>query len=342
MTLGQEKINLIHTPTPLEYLPSLSKELGVEFYIKRDDLTNLGAGGNKLRKLEYLLADAKKQGATMLLTVGGAQTNHGRLTAAVAAKYGMKCAIVCIDDYPGEVSANLLLDRLMGARVIIKKDDGRDENLQFDELAAQVKKEYEDQGEVVYYIPVGGSSTVGMMGYYECAMEITAQAREMGLEDARVISAVGSIGTFMGLYCGLKNEGSPLGLTGIAISPFREAKEQRIMSYFEDVKKTYGLHIDAVRSDFDIEKDYTRGGYNNPCKEVREAIYLMARKEAIILDPCYTGKCFAGLVDMIHAGKIRKGEKLIFLHTGGMPGIYTKHHRVEFEKELLDGITILD
>lgn len=342
MLLGHEKVSFLHLPTPLEYLPGVSEDLGVQFYIKRDDLTNIGVGGNKLRKLEYLLKDAQEHGATMLLTLGGAQTNHGRLTAAVAAKYGMKCAIVCVDDYPGELSANLLLDRLFGAEVILKHNDGRPEEVQFAETAAQVKARYEAQGETVYEIPVGGSNVEGILGYYECAMELTKQAHAMGLDDATVYDAVGSIGTYMGLYCGLKNEGSPLGLVGIAISPFLEAKEARIMEYFRDVKKTYGLHIDARREDFHIEKDYTRGAYNNPCKEVRDAVRYMAGREGIILDPCYTGKAFAGILDMVREGKIAKGSKLIFLHTGGLPGIYTKHHRVEFEKELMDGVTILD
>ena len=342
MSLNQKKISFLNAPTPVEYLPAISKELGVEFYIKRDDLTNLGVGGNKLRKLEYLLADALDQGATRLLTLGGAQTNHGRLTAAVAAKFGLKCTIACIDNYPGELSANLLLDRMMGADVVLKKDDGRDEGLQFEELAAELTAKYEAAGEKVYFIPIGGSSVVGMAGYYDCATELTAQAKEMGLEDARVICGVGSIGTFMGLYCGLKNEGSPLGLTGVAISPFGDAKEARIMKYFADAKAHYGLTCDATRADFDIEKDYTRGAYNNACKEVREAMYLMASKEAIILDPCYTGKVFAGIVDMVKAGKIKQGEKIIMLHTGGLPGIYTKHHRVELEAELMDGVTIIE
>ena len=342
MLLGHEKVSFLHLPTPLEYLPGVSEDLGVQFYIKRDDLTNIGVGGNKLRKLEYLLKDAQEHGATMLLTLGGAQTNHGRLTAAVAAKYGMKCAIVCVDDYPGELSANLLLDRLFGAEVILKHNDGRPEEVQYAETAAQVKARYEAQGETVYEIPVGGSNVEGILGYYECAMELTKQAHEMGLDDATVYDAVGSIGTYMGLYCGLKNEGSPLGLVGIAISPFLEAKEARIMEYFREVKKTYGLHIDARREDFHIEKGYTRGAYNNPCKEVRDAVRYMAGREGIILDPCYTGKAFAGILDMVREGKIAKGSKLIFLHTGGLPGIHTKHHRVEFEKELMDGVTILD
>ncbi len=342
MLLGHEKVSFLHLPTPLEYLSGVSQDLGIELYIKRDDLTPLGVGGNKLRKLEYLLKDAQDQGCTMLLTLGGAQTNHGRLTAAVAAKFGMKCAIVCVDDYPGELSANLLLDRLMGAEVILKKDDGRPESEQFAETAAQVKARYEAQGEKVYEIPIGGSSDLGILGYYECAQEITRQAKEMGLEDATLCTGVGSMGTFMGLYCGLKNEGSPLKLTGIAISPFLEAKEARIQEYFNNVKEMYGLTCEGGLDQFHIERDYTRGAYNNPVKEVRDAVCYMARREAIILDPCYTGKAFAGLCDMVREGKIEKGSKVIFLHTGGMPGIYTKHHRVEFEKELLDGVTIIE
>ena len=342
MLLGHEKESFLHLPTPIEYLPGISADLGVEFYIKRDDLTNLGAGGNNLRKLEYLLRDAQNMGATTLLTSGGAQTNHGRLTAAVAAKYGMKCVIICVDPYPGELSANLLLDRIMGAEVVLKPDDGRPEAEQFAEVAAQVKARYTAQGETVYEIPIGGSTDLGILGYYECAAELTQQAKELGLSEACVCCAVGSIGTYMGLYCGLKNEGSPLKLRGIAISPFLEAKEKRIMDYFYSVKKKFGLTIEAKLQDFQIERDYTRGGYNNPCREVRDAIYYMARREAIILDPCYTGKAFAGICDMIREGKIKGGSQIIFLHTGGFPGIYTKHHRLEFEKELLEGVTILE
>ncbi|MBQ1261099.1 MAG: pyridoxal-phosphate dependent enzyme, partial [Clostridia bacterium] len=151
-------------------------------------------------------------------------------------------------------------------------------------------------------------------------MELTEQAKAMGLGDATVISAVGSIGTYMGLYCGLKNENSPLKLTGVAISPFLEAKDKRIVEYFNSVKEKYGLTIDATREDFHIERDYTHGAYNNPVKEVRDAVCYMASREAIILDPCYTGKAFAGICKMVKEGKIEKGSKVIFLHTGGLPG----------------------
>lgn len=340
MAFDVKKLHLVDE-TPIQYLPAMSRELGIELYIKRDDLSAWGAGGNKLRKLEYLAQDALDKGATMLLTVGGAQTNHGRLTAAVAAKLGLKCAIVAIDDYPGEVSANILLDRIMGCDLILKADDGTDENAQFDKLVPQITKEYEDKGEKVYFIPMGGSNALGALGYYDCAVEMTRQAAEMGLGHARVIEAVGSMGTFMGLYCGFANEHSPLHLTGIAISPFGDYKEHRIVEYFAQMKAGYGLAIDAVRADFDIEKDYTRGAYNNASEPVRQAIYRMARAEAVLLDPCYTGKAFAGLLDMVAEGKIKQGEKVIFLHTGGFPGVYTRHHREAFEKELVDGIRII-
>lgn len=342
MLFGQEKVSFLNTPTPLERLPRISEELGLDFYIKRDDLTNLGVGGNKLRKLEYLLADAKRQGATTLLTMGGAQTNHGRLTAAVAAKYGMKCVIVCLDDYPGEVSANILLDRLMGAEVVLKKDDERPAAEQYAQVVAQVKSRYEAQGEKVYEIPIGGSNTLGMLGYYECAVELTGQALAQGIPGARVVCSVGSMGTYMGLFCGLKNERSPLRLTGISIMPQEPGFEQRLLAYFEQAKAAWGLDCTASADEFDVQTDYTRGGYNNPSPEVRQAIYLMARREAVILDPCYTGKAFAGVIDMVKEGKLRRGEQVIFLHTGGLPGIYTKHHRKAFEQELVGGVHILD
>lgn len=343
MLVKKEKVLLLDSnPTPINYLSTLSKELGVKLYIKRDDLTMFGAGGNKMRKLEYILYDAIQKGATTLLTVGGAQTNHGRQTAAAAAKFGMKCVIVCVDEYPGEVSANLLLDGIFDAEVVLKKNDGCANDVQLAETIANVKARYEDMGEIVYEVPLGGSDVVGVMGYYEGAVEITAQAKNLGIEDATVIAGVGSMGTYMGLYCGLKNEGSHLGLTGIAILPFTEYQDRSIVEYFQQVKKEYNLSIDACREDFNIETGYTRGAYNNPDPSVRQAIYRMARAEAILLDPCYTGKVFAGVLDMIKEGKIKKGEKIILLHTGGMPGLYTKHHRVEFEKELIDHFTILN
>lgn len=326
-----EKENFLHLPTPVEFLPALSKELDIELYMKRDDLTNLGAGGNKLRKLEYFLHDAKAKGATALVTVGGAQTNHGRLTAAVAAKYGLKCTIIAMDDYPGELSANLLLDRIMGSEVVLHKNDGTD----LMDVVKEVSDRYESQGDRPYFIPMGGSNELGALGYYECAQELKEQVK-----DGHVIVTVGSMGTYMGLFCGLQD--SLLELTGVLIGPFYQDVKEYALKYFEQCKEAWNLDFSAAKSDFNIKEDYVRGGYNNPVREVREAVYEMGRKEGILLDPCYTGKTYAALKDMIAAGEIQKGEKVIFIHTGGLPGLYTLSHRSEMEKELIDGVKIIE
>lgn len=328
-------------PTPLHYLESMSRVLGIDLYIKRDDLTPYGAGGNKLRKLEYFLYDAKEKGATMLVTVGGLQTNHGRLTAAVAAKYGLKCAIVCVDKAPEIMTANVLLDAIMDAQVVIKNDDGRPEEVQLEETVTKVKAQYEAQGEVVYTIPVGGSNSVGVLGYVDCGEEIAEQAKAMGIEEACLITGVGSMGTYLGLYAGLALSQSSLSLKGIAISPFTAFKANKLKVDYQEMNRLYELGLEESPS-FDIETAYTRGGYNNPDPSVREAIYLMARQEAIFLDPCYTGKAFAGIVQMVQEGKIQKGAKVIFLHTGGFPGLYTPHHRQAIEAECRANISVIE
>ncbi len=333
---GKDKVKILDGPTPLEYLPSISEELGVGFYIKRDDLTPLAAGGNKLRKLEYSIKEAQEQGATMILTIGGVQTNHGRLTAAACAKFGLKCAIVTIGTYPGEASATLLLDRILGADVIIvTPENAGPEGLEGE--AKKYIKKYDEAGEKVYYLGLGGSDETGMLGYYECAAELKEQIAEMGIENVRVMTTADSLGTYVGLYCGLNGV---LPLTGVAIMPFDDAKKAEAERQINDASKEYGLGLDVSWDDLDIELAYTHGSYNNPVKEVRDAILLMARKEGILLDPCYTGKSFAGIIRMVEEGKISKDENIVFIHTGGMPGLYTKHHREAFEEELMDGIFI--
>lgn len=338
MDILKPKIKLLEPqPTPLQYLSGLSQELFREIYIKRDDLTPLGGGGNKLRKLEYLMFEALNEQATTIITVGGMQTNHGRLTAAVAAKYGLKCIIITVGSYDGELSGNLLLDGLLGARVIVKKDDGRDTDTQLTETVKRVMEQELQQGERVYFIPMGGSDLTGMLGYYDCAKELDAQAQEHQINGATVYTAVGSMGTYLGLYCGLKAIHSTLKLTGIAIMPFDQDK---LHHYFLQAKEAYGFPFDDT--DMHVETGYVRKGYNEPDKQVRQAICMMARHEGILLDPCYTGKMFAGVLDMIKEKKIKLGRQLILLHTGGMPGLYTSAHRIKFEKELADTITCID
>ena len=335
MLLGYDKTDFLHLPTPLEFLPNISKDLGINLYIKRDDLTPLAMGGNKLRKLEYFLKDAMDQGYTFLLTVGGAQTNHGRLTMAVARKFGLRGAIVCVDEYPGELSANLLLDGMMGCDVYLKKQDGIHTSGQLlKQTVAEVTAAEEAKGEKVYYIPLGGSNELGILGYYECAQELAQQVKDSGIEGCRIICPVGSMGTYMGMQAAISNENLPMHLTGISIMPRKDAQTEA-MNYYSRCREFFGAELKAelTPEDFEISCDYHCGAYNNPVKEVREAIYYMAEKEALILDPCYTGKAFAGLLSMVKEGKIAPGENVVFMHTGGSPGISTPFHRIEMEKE---------
>lgn len=334
------KIDFINAPTPLEYLAGVSEDLGVRFYIKRDDLTNLGTGGNKLRKLEYLLADAKAKGATMLLTVGGAQTNHGRLTASVAAKYGMKCAIVSEDVYPGEISANILLDRIMGADVVLNQSE--EDKRPLEEMVRLTTERYEAAGEKVYYIPMGGSNAVGSMGYVDAAKETTEQALAMGLTSGTMVTTIGSFGTYIGLFAGLREIRSPFALKGVTIMPYDVPVKKAAAKQFRELKAFAGLtQEDPSEDDFDIATDYHYNAYNNPVGEVRKAIYYLARREGIILDPCYTGKTFLAICKMVQEEIIAPNSNVIFFHTGGIPGINGPVHRKEFEKELRSGLSFL-
>ncbi|MEG1469307.1 MAG: D-cysteine desulfhydrase family protein [Anaerovoracaceae bacterium] len=342
MSLGYNKVVLLDNPTPITQLENISKELGVNIYLKRDDLTQFGVGGNKLRKLEYLVKEAIDTGSTMLITVGGAQTNHGRLTAAVAAKFGMKSAIIAVDDYPGEISANLLLDGIMGCHVyLVQKDGINDKETLESNAVKKVTEEWEAKGEKVYFIPMGGSNELGILGYYDCAVELANQVDELGLTNVKVVVPVGSMGTYMGVAVGIKDLKLPISAIGIGILPRKQSLMSFALEYYHKIKEYFDLDFDMNEEDFNLTEEYDRGVYNGPNKEVREAIYYLGRKEAIIMDPCYTGKAFAGLLEMIKKGDIKQGDNVIMIHTGGVPGIYTKHHRIEMEKELSHLIKIL-
>lgn len=331
----------LNTPTPLDYLKNISKDLGVNFYLKRDDLTNIGGGGNKLRKLEYLVFDAIEKGANRIVTVGGVQTNHGRQTAAICAKYGISCTVLSIGEYPHELTGNMLLTRIFGADIIIKKSDGRDSSKQYKELVDKLIGEYEEKGEKVYYIPLGGTNTIGLLGYMNCAEEIIEEVQLKQIKNPKIYVTVGSGGTYLGLLCGLKAKNSNIPLRGIAIMDYPFENYEKVVKLFKDAKIEFDFNFDADLDEFNIDNRFVRGGYNKESKEVRDAVYYMARKEGILLDPCYTGKTFAAILDLIKNGEIND-ESVIMIHTGGFPGVFTTHHRKEFEKELYHGITIID
>jgi 1-aminocyclopropane-1-carboxylate deaminase/D-cysteine desulfhydrase-like pyridoxal-dependent ACC family enzyme len=207
---------------------------------------------------------------------------------------------------------------------------------------------YTAEGEKVYYVPMGGSNELGILGYVECAMELDAQAKELGIEDATIYVTIGSMATYIGLLIGLKECGSKLGLTGVNVLPYGSAGQEEtelrkaLADYYERIKDFYDRDFGITDDDFVITTAYIHGAYNNPVEEVREVMYYLARKEAIIIDPCYTGKTFEAIVDGAKSGEIPAGSKVIFMHTGGLPGIYTKHHRVELEKELMQYMHVED
>lgn len=335
-TLRPKLTLLDEHPTPLQYLSGLSQELFRELYIKRDDVTPFGGGGGMLRKLEYLLFDAVNSQSDTVVTVGDIRSDHCRLTAAAAAKYGLRSIVISVGHYDGELSGNLLLSSLFGARTVVKKDDGRPEAVQLEETAKAVMEQKIAQGHRLYFIPMGGSDATGMLGYYDCAAELDKQAQEQYLQGATVYVPVTTLGTYVGLYCGLKAIGSSLKPVGIAVKPL---DEDRLGDYFRQVKEAYGFDFDD--SDMHIETAYIRKGYGEPDRHVRDAVRLMASHEGILLDPTSSGKAFAAVLDMIKEKKIKLGRQVIFLHDGSMAGLYEKAHCLKLEKELQDTIQII-
>ncbi|MDD6920551.1 MAG: pyridoxal-phosphate dependent enzyme [Eubacteriales bacterium] len=331
-SFGYNKFEFIKEETPIHKLENISKDLDVNLFIKRDDLTSYGVGGNKLRKLEYLMFEAIQTGADVIVTTGGAQTNHGRLTAAVSNLLEKKCVIVTTDEKPKEISANLLLDGIMGCDVCFKP------NRSLEEAIDEVFQDIEARGEKPYFIPMGGSNELGLLGYYDCSIEIDRQIKENeelnNGSKLKTFVTVGSCGTYLGMKMAVENENLNIDLEGIQILPYEEGVQNYLAEYYKKAKEKFNLKHELKPDDFRVDGEYFFGAYNNPVKEVREAIYYMARREAIILDPCYTGKTFNAILRKIKKGEIKKDSNVLFMHTGGLPGIYTTQHRVEFEKDL--------
>lgn len=338
------KVNTGFLYTPIHKLENISSKYGVDVYIKRDDLTGYALGGNKLRKLEYLVKDALDNKCTVLLTYGGAQTNHGRLTAAVAARFGLKCGIIMDGPAPKRASGNLILDKMMGADLFFmdysnfKKEPKEVFKEKYKRLlnktTEEVVKMYEDQGEKVYIIPVGGSSPVGAAGYVMAAKEIKDQLQEMNVKIDYVFTGFGSTGTYGGLYLGAKYFDAGFTTVGILIAHMNEEEINEKVAYIRETSSYLELGVPVSREDMFLEKDFVGIGYNIPDEETRKYVYMMAREEAIILDPCYTGKTFRGMMEMILSGKIPEGSSVMLLHTGGAPGLFSESHSDAMQQEL--------
>ncbi len=317
------RLALAHLPTPLEPLRRLSTELGgPEIWIKRDDCTGLATGGNKTRKLEFLLGEAQSEGADTIITFGALQSNHARQTAAAAARLGLHCIVFLVrkvkyDEPAYGTSGNLLLDELLGARVEIADDEAA-----LARRLESVRAELDTQGRRAYLIPPGGSNTTGALGYVNCALEIDGQCRDAGITPRAVVHASSSGGTQAGLVAGLAALQSEVPVQGINVS---DLDTQRIVTMVHELCRQTCERIDIppVSADrIQIEHDYLGPDYGIPTEAMREAVHLAATREGILLDPVYTGKAMAGLIGLIRAGVYGRGEAVVFLHTGGSAGLF--------------------
>ena len=296
-------------PTPIHRLDNISRELGIDLWIKRDDLTGLGLGGNKVRKLEFLLAEAKARGAEIVFTTGGAQSNHAMLTAAAANRLGMTPVLILKKRGVTACKGNQLLEKLLGTEVIfLDTDDYADIYAEMDRMGAE-------RGRPYYKIPCGGSNALGSLGYVACAREIAQQ----GTQFDHIVCAEGSGGTMAGMALGaqLYLPGTKVHGMMVDTDPFDEITP-RLM---REAAALLGESVNITTDNYDL-RNQCGPGYAIPSDEGNAAVRLMAEKEGIFLDPVYTGKAFAGLIAMAQEGAFREGEKVLFLHTGGAGGLF--------------------
>ena len=315
---------LAHLPTPLERLDRLTAELGgAEIWIKRDDCTGLSTGGNKTRKLEFLMAEAELQKADMVMTQGATQSNHARQTAAFAAKIGMPCHII-LEDRTGSNNqnynhnGNVLLDHLHGATTQKIKGENLNMNAELEAVADKVRA----MGKTVYTIPGGGSNPTGALGYVNCAFELLAQLNDRHLKIDHIVHATGSAGTQAGLAVGLKAMNARIPLLGIGTNAPKEKQETKIFKLAQATAKKLGSPGLIERSDIVANTDYVGAGYGVPSEGGQEAIRIFAELEGILLDPVYSAKGAAGLIDLVRKNIFKKDEKIVFIHTGGSTGLF--------------------
>lgn len=317
------RISLGHLPTPLEPMDRLSEILGgPRLWVKRDDCTGLSSGGNKTRKLEFLMADAVQQGADTIITQGATQSNHARQTAAAASKLGKQCHIL-LEDRTGSndpsyiFNGNVLLDRLHGASVS-KRPDGADMNAEMATLARQLEQE----GKTPYIVPGGGSNPIGALGYVNCARELTEQAANSGLKIDALVHATGSSGTQAGLVAGLAALESDLHLLGIGVRAPRDKQEGMVHDLAVRTGELLGIGTEIARDSVRANCDYVGKGYGVPTAGMVDALKLLARTEGLLFDPVYSGKGLDGLIDLIRRGYFDGMDNVVFLHTGGSAALF--------------------
>jgi len=320
---AQKRVNLTHTPTRIELLKNLSKKLGgPKLYIKRDDCTGLATGGNKARKLEYLLADALEKDTDIILTVGGIQSNHVRQTVAAAAICGLASEVFLepvagAPDAHYQHSGNVFLDRLMGAKVNIL-----DMGVDLEQIVSQRVEALKKEGRKPYVIPLGGSNVLGSLGYVQCMKEIHRYIKEEEVSFDAILHATGSAGTQAGLLAGSALFDVKVPIHGICVSRSSEEQGRLVHTLTKEVFSFLGLNDCELEAQIHTDGAYVGEGYGIPTPEMIEAVELMARTEGILLDPVYTGKGMAGLIDRVRKGFYTKEESILFIHTGGSAGLF--------------------
>ncbi len=312
-----------HWPTPLEPMPRLAKHLGMaRLYIKRDDCTGLAFGGNKTRKLEFLVGDALKTGADTLLTHGAVQSNHVRQTAAAAAHAGLRCEAILEERLEGAPpayhhSGNVFLDGLFGC-TLHRAPGGTAMDAALEALAVRLR----ERGARPYVIPGGGSNALGSLGYVDCILELQRQCEAAGLRNPHLVHGTGSAGTQAGLVAGVHALALPWPVTGIGVRAPKPVQEQRVHDLAVKVLEKLGIDRPLPREKVFADDDYIGGGYGQPTAAMVEAVRGLARTEGILADPVYTGKGLAGLFAWARAGRFAPDEDVIFVHTGGAPGLF--------------------
>jgi L-cysteate sulfo-lyase len=325
---------LVAFPTPVHELPRLRRALGgtecPRIFIKRDDLAGPVLGGNKSRKLEYVVADALARGATTLITVGAVQSNHARMTAAAARLAGLKCVLVLsTDEAEPEQQGNLLLDSMLDAEVVfVPPGPLIGPNPHEEACVARIAASLEEQGQRPYFIPAGASTPLGVLGYVDAMGELKGQLEAMGVTACRLYYGAGSRGTQAGVVLGSMVHKAPWTPHGIAVSPGDPEKTTRAVNLAGDAAELLG-HARCVRpEDVITHQEYYGDGYAIPTAAADDAIRLLAQTEAVLLDPVYTGKAMSGLIDHVRRGEIPGNEAIVFLHTGGIPALFAQAGRL--------------
>lgn len=323
------RLPLAQLPTPLEAAPRLGNAMGLpRLYVKRDDCTGLALGGNKARKLEYLFAEARALGADTVLTTGGVQSNHARMTAAAACSLGMRAILCLADEAPSEEQGNLLLDRLFGAEVRFLP------GLSLLEMYARMEQfaaELRAQGRVPYIIPVGGSTSLGCLGYVRAVAELATQAVERNLAINAMVVAAGSTGTLAGMLLGAWLVMPTTRIYGISVSPHAASGKRNCARIVAEAAERLRVEWRPEPEEIPIDDRWLGPAYGVPTPEGLDAIRLAARMEGLLLDPVYTGKALAGLRGLASEGALRADETVVFWHTGGAPALFA--HPEQFENE---------